>query len=158
MEKHLRNKLLKNLIQVALPKSLQIGRSKKHVSIIVSKNKIISIGINQLKTHPKAKKHGYRFNEVHSELDAFLKIKKTGNYKLFNFRFNRFGEMRMSRPCKKCMSWCSEVFDDIYFTTPYGILKYSENHQDYIPVEYYLPRKSLATGDKSYLSNHFFST
>ena len=118
-----RTKIVK-LIDVALPVSLEIPRPKKHVSIIVRKNEIVSTGTNTFRTHPKAKELGYRFDEVHSELDALLRYKgpKDG-LKLFNFRFNRFGDMRMSRPCKKCLPWCDALFDDIWFTTNDGIYK-----------------------------------
>ena len=102
------------LMDTALPVSLSITRPKKHVSIIVRKNELVSVGTNMFRTHPQAKKLGYRFEEVHSELDAL---------KLFNFRFNRFGDMRMSRPCKKCLPWCDVLFDDIWFTTDNGICK-----------------------------------
>tara|TARA_R110002124_G_scaffold287115_1_gene470515 strand:- start:3044 stop:3409 length:366 start_codon:yes stop_codon:yes gene_type:complete len=112
------------LMDTALPVSLSITRPKKHVSIIVRKNELVSVGTNMFRTHPQAKKLGYRFEEVHSELDALLRYKgpKDG-LKLFNFRFNRFGDMRMSRPCKKCLPWCDVLFDDIWFTTDNGICK-----------------------------------
>ena len=111
-------------MDVALPVSLEIPRPKKHVSIIVRKNEIVSMGTNTFRTHPKAKELGYRFDEVHSELDALLRYKgpKDG-LKLFNFRFNRFGDMRMSKPCRKCLPWCEALFDGIWFTTNDGILK-----------------------------------
>ena len=127
MEKHLKNKLLKNLIQVALPRSLQIGRQKKHVSIIVRKNEIVSIGTNNFKTHPKAKKYGYRFDEVHSELDALLRYKgPKDNLKLINYRFNRFGMMRMSKPCCNCLQWCLALFDEVWYSTNTGMVNLKE--------------------------------
>tara|TARA_R100001082_G_scaffold110288_2_gene89809 strand:- start:43 stop:408 length:366 start_codon:yes stop_codon:yes gene_type:complete len=112
------------LKDVALPVSLAITRPKKHVSIIVRKNEIVSVGTNNFRTHPQAKKYGYRFDEVHSELDALLRYKgpKDG-LKLFNFRYNRFGDMRKSKPCKKCLPWCEALFDGIWFTTDNGICK-----------------------------------
>ena len=56
ISKNLNDKFVKNLIQIALRRAIGICRPKKHVSIITSKNKIISIGTNEFKTHPKAKK------------------------------------------------------------------------------------------------------
>jgi len=61
---------------------------------------------------------------MHSELDAYRKIPK--NYRglkltLVNVRFNRFQELRMSRPCELCTPWCREVFDNIYYTDNEGI-------------------------------------
>jgi len=112
------------LADTALPVSLSIPRPKKHVSIIVRKNELVSVGTNMVRTHPQAKKLGYRFSELHSELDALLRYKgpKDG-LKLFNFRFNRFGDMRKSKPCSLCLPWCLGLFEDIWYTTDDGIFK-----------------------------------
>ena len=111
----------RKLIDFAYAKCLEIPRRKKHCSIILHKRKIVAVGINRFKTHPLAVKHGYLFGEVHSELDALLKCDKRGDLELWNFRFNRFGQMRMSRPCPKCLPWCAKIFDRIYFTTEDGL-------------------------------------
>ncbi len=111
------------LINVALPVSLEIPRPKKHVSIIIRKNEIVSVGTNNFRTHPQAKKLGYRFEEVHAELDALLRYKgPKDNLKLFNFRFNRFSDMRMSKPCVNCLPWCEALFDEIWYSTNEGIV------------------------------------
>ena len=112
------------IIDIAMPISVGIKRPKKHVSVIVRKNEVVSVGTNNFRTHPKAKKHGYRFDEVHSELDALLRHKgPKDNLTLFNFRYNRFGDMRMSKPCCLCLPWCEVLFDDIYYTTNDEIVK-----------------------------------
>tara|TARA_R110000796_G_scaffold185213_1_gene301772 strand:+ start:217 stop:585 length:369 start_codon:yes stop_codon:yes gene_type:complete len=108
------------LSRIALPYALGSTRTKRHVSLILVRNTIIAIGTNQLKSHPKAKKIGYRYDEVHSELDALLRCKERKNLELFNFRFNRFGDSRLSHPCNLCCSWCKLLFDKIYYTTPTG--------------------------------------
>ena len=119
---------IQKLTNIALPVSLEIPRPKKHVSIIVRKNEIVSIGTNNFKTHPMAKKYGYWFDEVHSELDALLRYKgPKENLKLLNFRFNRFGDMRISKPCCKCLRWCLAIFDDIWYTTDNGLVYLKEN-------------------------------
>ena len=111
------------LTGVALPVSLEIPRPKKHVSLIVRKNEIVSVGTNNFRTHPLAKKYGYRFDEVHSELDALLRYKgPKDNLVLLNYRFNRFGDMRMSKPCCFCLPWCSAVFDEMWHSTNEGMV------------------------------------
>lgn len=111
-------------MDVALPISLGIERPKKHVSVILRKNEIVSIGTNNFRTHPQAKKLGYRFDEVHSELDALLRYKgPKDNLKLFNFRFNRFKNMRMSKPCCNCLPWCDALFDEIWYSTNEGMIR-----------------------------------
>lgn len=115
---------LESYLKFAYPLCLSIERQKKHVSIVVHKNRIISVGMNHFKTHPKSFELGYQFNEMHSELDAFRKIPKQFLGKklvLVNARFNRFGNMRMSKPCSICYKWCREIFDEMYYTTDDGI-------------------------------------
>jgi len=116
------SKTINKVYDTALPVSLSIQRPKKHVSIIVRKNEIVSVGTNNFRTHPMAKKYGYRFDEVHSELDALLRYKgPKDNLVLLNFRFNRFKDMRKSKPCRFCLPWCVAMFDKIYYTTDSGM-------------------------------------
>ena len=110
---------------MAFPKALEIARTKKHISLILDKKgSVLSIGCNEMRTHPEAAKIGYRYNEVHSELDALLRLdKRMRNDKdliLLNYRFNRFGDFRISRPCVKCMPWCTAIFKEIIYTTRNG--------------------------------------
>jgi len=111
------------LIDIAKPLCMNLDRKKKHVSIIVSKGEIVSIGTNQYKTHPIAKAIGYRYSEMHSELNALLKTEQRKNLHLYNFRFNRFGEMRIAKPCCLCMPWCKAVFKSIHFSSRDGMLE-----------------------------------
>jgi len=103
-----------------------IPRQKKHVSMIFYKKTLISVGTNSFKTHPKAKEIGYRYDEMHSELDAFTKIPKEYKDKrliLVNVRMNKYKELRMSKPCDLCLLWCKEIFHKIYYTSDDGIMK-----------------------------------
>ena len=108
------------LAEIAKPFAIRNPRPKKHVSLILVRNNIISVGTNEQRSHPTAKKLGYRYDEVHSELDALLKCKERKNLMLVNFRFNRFGDLRMSRPCSICCPWCKMLFDKIYYTKTDG--------------------------------------
>ena len=118
---YLKQKKFDKFIEVAKPICINIPRQKRHCSLVVCKNEIVSIGTNHYKTHPQAKRLGYRYDEMHSELDAYIKVSGKNNLHLYNFRFNRFGEMRIARPCSLCMPWCMTVFDRIYFTTRNGL-------------------------------------
>ena len=114
---------LNKYIEMAMPIAIKNERSKKHVSFILRKGELVSFGVNKMKTHPLAKKYGYRYNEIHSELDALLKYKgPRDKLVLVNFRFNRYGEMRMSKPCVKCMPWCVALFDKIIYSTVDGMV------------------------------------
>jgi len=118
---------LEKYADIALPISLEIPRPKKHVSLITNrKGAVLAYGTNQFRTHPLAKQYGYFFDEVHSELDALLKIPKGADRNklvLINFRFNRFEDMRMSKPCCLCIPWCKAVFSDIFYSTNNGMVK-----------------------------------
>jgi hypothetical protein len=120
------NKMNKH-IDAALSMSKEIQRTKRHVSIITNKKGVVlSCGTNQYRTHPLAKQYGYRFEEVHSELDALLKLPQgvsKNNLVLMNFRFNRFGDMRMSKPCNLCLPWCEAVFNEIFYSTDDGVVR-----------------------------------
>lgn len=117
---------LDDILDFAFPLCLEIQRQKKHISLIFYKNRIVSVGRNNFKTHPKALEIGYRYDEMHSELDAYRKIPynlRNKKLNLVNVRFNRFGHTRMSKPCELCLPWCREVFNDIYYTDNEGIHK-----------------------------------
>lgn len=118
------NTVIENYVPIAKPLSMAIERQKKHISLIIYKRKIVAIGQNIFKTHPDSMRLGYRCAEMHSELDAYRKIPKSlrgEKLVLLNFRFNRFGNMRNSKPCPVCQKWCSEIFSRIYYTTDEGL-------------------------------------
>lgn len=101
-------------------------RSHNHVSLVLIDNRVLGIGINRRKTHPLAAKYGYRSCELHSELDALLKVPK--NYRdddltLLNFRFGPKGDMKLSKPCNLCLPWCMETFVEIYYSVPNGLVQ-----------------------------------
>lgn len=114
-------------LRFALEFSKKIDEDKqfRHVSIILRKNKIVSVGINQKKTHPEANKIGYIFAGRHSELDALIRVPKDQrkDLTLLNYRFNKQGQLRLSKPCLKCMPWCLDIFDEIYYSTNKGMEK-----------------------------------
>jgi hypothetical protein len=116
-----------NLYEMAKEICLRIDRPKRHCSVILHRGRVVAVGTNQMKTHPIAKRYGYLFDEMHSELDAFRKCEGRAGLELWNFRFNRFGQERISRPCPKCLPWCIEVFDGIHFTTGEGIKRMRSN-------------------------------
>ena len=117
---------LEKYLDIATPLCLSVPRPKKHVSLIVRKNMVVSVGTNRSRTHPKAKKYGYLFDEVHSELDALLRYRgPRDGLTLINFRMNRFADLRMSKPCKLCLPWCEAVFDTIWYSTNNGIRKHN---------------------------------
>lgn len=90
----------------------------RHVSLLISKNKIVSVGLNQRrKTHPMAAKFGYRFYSIHSELDALIRCGFERNLDILNLRFLKNGTLAMAKPCDKCLNML-RFFDvrNIYYS------------------------------------------
>ena len=116
--------VIEQFVPIAKPLSMAMDRQKKHISLVIHKRKIIAVGQNIFKTHPDTFRLGYRCAEMHSELDAWRKIPKNMRGEkliLLNFRFNRFGNFRNSKPCPVCAKWCEEAFHKIYYTNDDGI-------------------------------------
>lgn len=121
---------LQSLLKLAYPICLEIPRQKKHVSLILHKNRVISFGTNSFKTHPKAKEIGYHYEEMHSELEAYQRVPyklKKKKLILVNVRVNRFTQLRMSRPCELCLPWCKEIFHEIFYTNDQGLIRLDKN-------------------------------
>lgn len=86
----------------------------KHFTFIYEKNKLISIGINSPKTHPKNLKFNYinkqnhKISEIigtHSEMNAVIKLPPKNEFQnltLINTRINRNGELDYCKPCNGC--------------------------------------------------------
>lgn len=97
------------------------GKSK-HFSFIFRRNNVVSVGWNtHSSTHPTAKLCGYRYDDVHSELSAVLRysgdMDSLKRCILVNTRINRFGHLRPSKPCIKCMKWIPLLgFKEIWYT------------------------------------------
>jgi len=99
-------------------------RHRNHISLIYRKNNLLSIGTNHGKMHPEALRMGYKTPYLHSELDAYRKIKNLGyhNLTLINYRFKNNGLLGLSKPCPLCMMWCSEIFSKIWYTDENGAM------------------------------------
>lgn len=98
----------------------------KHFSFIIYKNQILSIGINNsFKSHPEAKKFGYRFNSIHSEFDAVKRfphsLDELKRCKLVNIRLNKRKQLRLAKPCKICQTFLTLLnFKEIWYSTNVG--------------------------------------
>jgi len=104
----------------------------RHFSFIMDRNKIISIGLNSLKTHPKNLKYNYvnKLNEnisdivgTHSELSAVIKLgeEDCSGLTLVNTRINRNDELDFSAPCSGCCDMIKQLnFENVYFSNNLG--------------------------------------
>ena len=100
-------------------------------AVIVYKNRVVSVGWNTTKTNPLQKSLNHlRFKadeycaSLHAEMMAFLRLPyglDHRNLSIYVYRENRFGELRMSRPCPSCMSKIKELgINTIYYTSTDG--------------------------------------
>lgn len=123
MNKRLEHKIKK----IASELSATHNDQNKHFSFIVLRNTIVAIGTNSYtKTHPVALNAYFIYGGIHSEVDAYLKIRwqdiNLAKCDLINIRVNRFGEIRMSKPCSKCLDFVRKIgFHRVWYSDSNGI-------------------------------------
>lgn len=109
-----------------------------HLSFIIYKGRIISIGQNSKKTHPvnlknkKINKDGVDISPIKgtcSELSAIKRLKNLTNVptekcQLINIRVNRLNDIRMSKPCFSCLGLLAyHSFQSVWFSDEKGEFK-----------------------------------
>jgi len=85
-------------------------RSSKHAACIIKKGELLSVGHNQLKTHPMMLKFSNNQNKVylHAEIDAILNaIRRYGadilsGSDLYVLRLGKLNQIAFSKPCETC--------------------------------------------------------
>jgi deoxycytidylate deaminase len=96
----------------------------RHFSFLVRKNSVNSIGYNNTsKTHTIADKIGYRYPTIHSELSTILNFsgKEISDYYMINFRFDKMGNLSMSKPCNNCQNLLKHYgIVKVVYSTGYG--------------------------------------
>ena len=95
---------------------------------IVKRTKILTVGVNLLKSHPAQKRFNkYRgidtnkiYNNIHAELDAILKVANKNELEgsdIYLYREDVSGIMKMSKPCPACTHMLREYgIKNIYYT------------------------------------------
>lgn len=108
----------------------------RHFSFVLNKKKIVSIGINQRKTHPtnlKNRKFSIKTGEdfsdqkhTCSEFNAIIKLKNMTNINtkrctLINVRYDRNKKLAFASPCMSCKSLLTFFeFKNVFFTDDKG--------------------------------------
>jgi len=99
----------------------------RHFSFILDGNKILKIGFNRSKTHPRNLLYNYKNRRgefmadqigIHSEMDAVIKLGATdcSGLSIVNTRINRNNELDMSKPCSGCLHMLRSLnFNNIYY-------------------------------------------
>lgn len=120
----MKERFYKKLLSKCIDIVPSIDKKHKHISFIIYRDTIVSIGINNNKTSTKSFHLGYRYSDMHSELDAWIKVPKNMrnlDLNICNFRMNNSEQLRDSKPCKICTSWCCALFDKVYYTDRNGL-------------------------------------
>lgn len=103
-------------------------------SVLVYKNKVISVGWNCRKSHPYQKilnKHRPNFNVdkynnfLHSELNCLLKVKDLDiNWSkayMFVYREDKYGNFANCKPCKSCeLALINQGIRKVFYTNKNG--------------------------------------
>ena len=104
----------------------------RHFSFILDGTKIIKIGFNRDKTHPKNLSYDYKNRRgemmsdqigIHSEMDAIIKLGITdcSGLTLINTRINRNNRLDLSKPCRGCTDLLKRLnFKNIYYVNSSG--------------------------------------
>jgi len=71
-------------------------------AVIVKKNRVLSIGFNRNRTHPKSP---HKFKYLHAEIDAIigLDFKDLYGSVIYVYREDKLGRLALSKPCESCM-------------------------------------------------------
>lgn len=89
-------------------------------SCVVKGNKLLGLGFNKKKTHPKSNS---RFKNIHAELSAILNCQQENLYgcDIYVYRENKKGELSLSKPCNCCLEIIKQVgIRRVYFSTDRG--------------------------------------
>lgn len=101
----------------------------RHFSFIFERSHLLSIGMNNCKTHPLNMRYNYvnrnnnrisSFVGTHSEMSAVIKLGETDcqGLTLVNTRINRKNELDYSFPCKGCLDMILKLgFKSVFYTT-----------------------------------------
>lgn len=84
--------------------------------VIVDKNRVIGLGINQMKTDPKSP---FPYKTTHCELDAILDCERRSikGASAYIYRENKAGIPVNAKPCKYCQELLFRVgIRKVYFT------------------------------------------
>lgn len=96
-----------------------------HFTYLMQHGNLLAVGMNRMGQAPSwYPEHAL----IHSEVDAWRRCKNqldlNSKFEILNLRFNRFGDVRMSKPCNSCHRLLYELgCGRVYFTTDLGLAK-----------------------------------
>lgn len=87
-------------------------------AVIVKRNRVVSVGFNKNKTHPKSTAH---YSRLHAEMCAILNAKSdVSGCDIYVYRETRDGKLGLSKPCDACQAAIEEAGINRVFYTAYN--------------------------------------
>jgi len=96
-----------------------------HTTFIIKNKRIMSIGINNPKTHPRTLLYNYHEGQygTHSELSAVIKLgyEDCSELTFVNVRLLKDLTVVNSKPCQGCLDMMNQLdYNEFYYTTNDG--------------------------------------
>lgn len=119
-------------ISKALEPANRNGQRCFHTTFLVKKNRIVSIGWNQIKSHPRNLQYDYKGRDgnhlghsvkTHSELRCILNYGEDdcSDCHVINVRINMNGEFSTAAPCRGCAHLLKQIgFKSLWSTNKNG--------------------------------------
>jgi deoxycytidylate deaminase len=106
-----------------------------HVTFAYKKNKLLAIGMNSRKTHPRTLKYNYTDTDgknrnhlvtVHSELSVIIKLglEDCSCINFYVLRIDNNNKLNYSKPCSGCQDLFMQVgYRSVHYSTKSGFVK-----------------------------------
>ena len=128
----MKKKTLDKTIKIAhalCPTNRNNGLPTTHIAFLVKRNKIIKIGLNKNRTHPKVKNHPYHSGKVgiHAELDCILKSGRDdlSDHSLVVLRIDKNSKLNNSKPCLGCKSLIKQFgIKEVLYSNSSGFIEH----------------------------------
>lgn len=121
------NKIIYRTIDIAKAMCpLNTEHRCSHIAFLIKSGKIVHIGTNGCKSHPKTLNYAYQNHQlvgIHAELAVCMKSGKTNlrHFKMVVLRINRNGKLDNSRPCCGCQSVIDQFnVGDVWYSNTNG--------------------------------------
>lgn len=127
MDLVMNSKILKRTIDIAkVMCPLNTEHRCSHIAFLIRCGKIVHIGTNSCKSHPKTLEYDYKNHQLvglHAELSVCMKSGKEDlrDFKMVVIRFNRNNKMANSKPCCGCQSVIKQFnVGEVWYSNSHG--------------------------------------
>ena len=121
------SKILKRTVDIAKAMCpLNLEHRCSHMAFLIKCGKIVHIGTNSCKSHPKTLEYDYKNHQLvglHAELNVCMKSGKENlkDYSMVVLRVDRKGNLANSRPCCGCQSVIKQFnIGDVWYSDSKG--------------------------------------